>query len=243
MLVPNNGGGNDNLSGGSCADYLHGGGGNDNLTGGNGNDLILGGEGGDSANGGSGNDVISGGAGDDFIEIGGGTALSGDSGHDVIDGGTGSDQVIGGQGDDLLSGGFKSFDSSKPNGVDFDDDLDFLTGGGGSDVFMFTLVKLDGMIRAPGEDHVTDFDLSAGDILAFDLVTIGDGGTVFDAGSFTAADLDAVSDFQNTIAGLEITFNGDGSVVLEGYNTNDFGSFQDLQDAGAFVTVGVVQYV
>eukprot|EP00913_Durusdinium_trenchii_P008806 g8272.t1 len=55
------GDGDDHISGGRGADFLHGGDGRDHLSGGNGNDILIGGDGRDKLKGGRGNDLLIGG--------------------------------------------------------------------------------------------------------------------------------------------------------------------------------------
>ncbi|MBT6385514.1 MAG: hypothetical protein HOJ94_06855, partial [Alphaproteobacteria bacterium] len=77
--------GDDQLTGGSGADYLYGDGGSDTVSGGSGADRLYGGDGTDTLNGGDDND-----------------RLYGNDGSDTLDGGAGNDSLYGGSGDDLF---------------------------------------------------------------------------------------------------------------------------------------------
>ncbi|MCZ8375765.1 MAG: Hint domain-containing protein [Beijerinckiaceae bacterium] len=119
----------------------------------NGNDFLTGGG---IVDGQAGDDIIIGGAGADILSGGlGNDILSGGGGADILNGGRGADILLGGGGADILDGGAGS---------------DILTGGAGGDVFRFLNV---------GNDIVTDFKASQGDVLQIDNI----------AGIFTIADL------------------------------------------------------
>jgi Ca2+-binding RTX toxin-like protein len=109
-------------------DKMYGNGGNDTMYGGGGNDTMYGGSGADYLNGGSGNDSLFGGDNNDDLWGGSGNdSLDGGNHDDELRGGSGSDVLIGGSGQDYLRGGA--------------DDLlevDVLTGGVDSDVFVLT---------------------------------------------------------------------------------------------------------
>jgi len=85
---------------------------------------------------------IDGAAGNDRLSAGGGAALlRGGPGNDILQGGAQGDTLVGGDGDDVLNGG-----SGGPrNGATFlnaltvhdDAAVDQLTGGGGSDWFLY----------------------------------------------------------------------------------------------------------
>ncbi len=108
--------GDDILRGGSSRDVILGLAGSDRLFGGKGNDVILGGQNDDQLFGGQGNDFLLGEEGND--------QLQGDEGKDFLDGGVGNDSLLGGDGRDTLVGGAGGADT--------------LTGGTGSDAFVFS---------------------------------------------------------------------------------------------------------
>jgi Ca2+-binding RTX toxin-like protein len=149
------GSGDDTITGGATADYLHGGAGNDTISGGAVFDDINGMLGNDTAHGNAGDDWVVGGKGDDMLfGDAGGDIVWGNLGNDTLDGGDGVDQVRGGQGDDVLNGGA---------GDDFiSGDLgnDTVSGGAGADTFH---ANSDG-----GVDRVLDFHAAEGDRVQID---------------------------------------------------------------------------
>ena len=120
--------GNDNMIGGSQADYICGNGGSDVIIGNAGDDFIDGGDGGDMLFGEAGFDTIFGGADNDTIN-GGDDAdfLFGDAGDDVINGDGGADWLFGNAGDDTLNGG------DDPDRIFGGSDDDTIDGQGGDD--------------------------------------------------------------------------------------------------------------
>lgn len=146
------GAGDDVVTGGAGADFIHGNTGDDRLSAGEGSDTVCGGQGQDFVQGGKGadllfgdlgDDTVHGGQGDDLIQGGAGADyVSGDLGNDTVRGGKGDDVVHGGAGDDFLSG-------------DLGDDV--LTGGAGRDIFNF--------VGGAGRDVVTDFSKAEGDVI------------------------------------------------------------------------------
>ncbi len=177
--------GNDQIAGGSFADYLEGGAGNDNLSGGAGSDTLRGGEG---------VDYLDGGAESDF--------LHGGEGNDEIVGGLGSDYLIGGAGADKLKGG-------SDNDFVFDQggsDTNQLWGDAGTDVLEVRegtgIVLMDGgadndvlrgsvgsngnnLIGGTGNDHLRGgdkFDILFGDSDGTGVVTTADGADFIEGG-------------------------------------------------------------
>lgn len=171
------GGGNDEITAGTCDDLIEGGAGNDTLRGNAGNDTLNGGEGddvlsgnsgqdilngdtgNDTLNGGTDSDTLNGGEGDDFIrgnatsgcEIngdGGNDIIRGSTGNDTISGGEGGDDINAGDGDDIIDGG------SGNDSITGSSDNDTITGGDGADEFIYTGAS------GIGHDVITDFDTS-----------------------------------------------------------------------------------
>ena len=126
------GGGDDELSGSSAADYADLGTGDDQARMGAGNDIVLAGDGNDSLDGDNGNDLLRGEAGEDniFGDLGD-DSLGGDAGNDSLAGGSGADILSGGLGDDLLSG--FSLSGGAGAGMGVPDGADQLFGGAGDD--------------------------------------------------------------------------------------------------------------
>lgn len=144
--------GNDTLRGGTGDDAMHGGLGNDIANGDQGNDTIAGGDGRDRLFGNDNDDLISGDSGLDF--------LVGGDGNDEILGGADTDRLYGNQGNDTL------FGTGENSGRDFlfggdDNDVihgahdDHIEGGGGADIFIFTL----GCARVTISDFMHSEDL------------------------------------------------------------------------------------
>ena len=97
-------------------------------------------------------EVINAGSGDDLIDL---TSLSlslvddnfsiyGEAGNDILWAAQGNDVLDGGEGNDVLFGGAGD---------------DQLIGGAGADIFEFTI--------SAGNDTITDYDISAGDVIRF----------------------------------------------------------------------------
>lgn len=112
------GSGNDLIEGSQYKDDMWGDDGDDTLLGGAGKDYIAGGNGDDIARGGSWDDSIDGGYGSDTI--------FGEEGDDSLVGGYGPDLLDGGEGNDYLNGAHS-----------FNDGVDLLIGGLGSDTYYF----------------------------------------------------------------------------------------------------------
>lgn len=134
--------GNDDIDAGEGNDTIFAGFGNDRVLGGTGDDRILGEDGDDILDGDIGNDIINGANGNDFLNgADGRDNLFAGIGNDIVVGGTGNDLLVGSAGNDLLNGeagddilvGVDSFDPVFGFGRD---EVDTLTGGMGSDIFM-----------------------------------------------------------------------------------------------------------
>jgi len=134
-------------------------------------------------------EVIKAGAGNDLIDL---TSpdyslatldmqLYGEAGNDLIWAAQGDDTLDGGAGDDVLFG-------SSGN--------DTLTGGAGADVFEFTATS--------GSDVITDYDVSAGDIIKFycSQANMSAGVTTVQASNFLTFQVDTGADVTVAIDGL-----------------------------------------
>ena len=126
------GGGDDDLTGSSAADYADLGSGDDQAAMGAGNDIVLAGVGHDTLHGENGNDLLRGEEGDDniFGDLGD-DSLAGEAGNDQLAGGSGADILSGGLGDDLISG--FSIQGGAAAGMGAPDGADQLFGGAGDD--------------------------------------------------------------------------------------------------------------
>lgn len=122
------GSGDDQIVGGSNADYLEGGDGNDDINGLGGIDKIFGGKGNDTITNASG--TVDGGEGNDTIRAASqDAALSGGAGDDLLVGADGNDTLLGGDGNDSL------FSSQGNDTIDGGAGIDTFTwGNGGANV-------------------------------------------------------------------------------------------------------------
>ena len=185
----------DTYDGGAGNDYIHGKKGDDLIDGGDGDDRLIGGNGRDTLNGGADNDFINGKASHDLIDGGNGDDdIHGANGHDTLSGGDGTDTLSGGAGNDQMSGGAGD---------------DILTGDGGADVFIFA--------AGSGNDTVTDFDASEGDVLDLSATSPGFG----NIDQLTASAVD-------TADGLLIDLGGGNSVTLTGISVADLLSAPEI---------------
>ncbi|TCL09062.1 Ca2+-binding RTX toxin-like protein [Shimia isoporae] len=185
--------GNDTVEGGDGSDTLYGNEGNDSLEGGTGDDYVRGNEGDDAIYGFGGADDMKGGDGNDSISGNqGNDTLSGSKGNDLLRGGDGNDTINGGVGTDTVVGG---------------EGRDTLTGWSGTDIFRFA-----GEDMAAG-DLITDFevgfdvieldygdinslnDLSISDIDGGVVVHVGPHGSLYLAGSMSAAEVRDAANF------------------------------------------------
>ncbi len=215
------GGGDDELSGSSAADYADLGTGDDQARMGAGNDIVLAGDGNDSLDGDNGNDLLRGEAGEDniFGDLGD-DSLGGDAGNDSLAGGSGADILSGGLGDDLLSGfslsGGAGAGMGAPDGADQlfggagDDRLilgrgDSATGGTGADRFEMDARWRDGT----GVMVITDFRAAEDSLLLMHAQTLAPDTSLPVAPTLTV---------QTTADGLSsrILLNGSLVAVVEG---------------------------
>ncbi|MFM7655285.1 MAG: calcium-binding protein [Paracoccaceae bacterium] len=215
------GGGDDELSGSSAADYADLGTGDDQARMGAGNDIVLAGDGNDSLDGDNGNDLLRGEAGEDniFGDLGD-DSLGGDAGNDSLAGGSGADILSGGLGDDLLSGfslsGGAGAGMGAPDGADQlfggpgDDRLilgrgDSATGGTGADRFEMDARWRDGT----GVMVITDFRAAEDSLLLMHAQTLAPDTSLPVAPTLTV---------QTTADGLssQILLNGSLVAVVEG---------------------------
>ncbi len=173
-------------------------------------------------------------------------------GNDIVVGGSGNDTIIGSDAlnlsglDVFLAAGahnavtwMNNVDGSVTNNlapgslntITFGDNM--LTGGGGNDQFVFTLLNggtigTTNYVANQGTDTITDFDAGgAKDKLVIHTSLIG---------QHTAAALDTVSHF-NTVGNVTtITFNGAGSIVLND-SAEHFASFVDMANHGHLIVM------
>ncbi len=204
--------GNDRLFGGGGRDRLEGGTGDDSLVGNGQNDKLYGGDGADTLEGGSGKDRLYGNDGADTLSGNGHRDIMfGGANDDRLLGGGGRDRMMGGKGDDRLYGNkwqdklLGNAGNDTLGGGGGDDTLiggagdDSLYGGTGADTFVF--------YASNGNDTISDFNASQGDVLRLDadLWTDGDQGT-FDLGEhLSVVDGNAV-----------LTFDTGDVLILEG---------------------------
>lgn len=155
------GAGTDTISLTNSKDYIWGGTGNDTISTGNGLNYAYGEDGDDTITGGDDNDYIEGGAGADTINAGqyNDTVYGGDDADDIRPG-SGNDTVYGGNGNDYIH---------TSNGLNTSDDVKYLYGEGGDDLF----------VMANGVDHIwggTGADtVKAGSGSDFYYYNVGDG--------------------------------------------------------------------
>jgi Ca2+-binding RTX toxin-like protein len=144
------GGGDDDLTGSSAADYADLGTGDDRAAMGAGNDIVLAGADHDTLHGENGNDLLRGEEGDDniFGDLGD-DSLAGEAGNDQLAGGSGADILSGGLGDDLISG--FSIQGGAAAGMGAPDGADQLFGGAGDD--RLTLGRGDSATGGAGADR------------------------------------------------------------------------------------------
>ena len=152
----------DTLFGTFQDDYIYGYGDDDLLYGRAGNDRIYG----DSGP----SEVPTGIAGDDTIKGGlGNDRIYGEDANDSLLGGSGNDSVYGGRGNDILKGG-EGNDFLSGGQLGNQIDIDYLTGGSGSDVFAFGSYHGNAYSVGGNSDYavVTDFN-SGQDTVQLDL--------------------------------------------------------------------------
>ena len=217
------------LDGGDGDDTLSGRAGDDTLIGGTGDDNLIGDGGDDTLDGGAGDDTLTGGAGDDTLDGGAGDdTLTGGAGADRLDGGAGTDDTAsyaasaagvsvdlsdnnnnaGGdaEGDTLIN--IENLIGSGHNDVLVGDaKANTLTGGAGSDTFVFK--------PGHGADTIADF-VSGTDKIDLSVI---DGFTDFDAVERATLDDGSGNTVITTRAGNTITLTG---VVESDLDEDDF---------------------
>jgi Ca2+-binding RTX toxin-like protein len=204
------------ITGNAGANTLDGGGGNDTLYGGDGDDIVFGGTGHDSVWGGDGNDLLDGGDGDDTIFGGAGsdTVSYANAASGVeIDLSFLEEQLTRGAGVDILVSIENVIGSGFADVLAGDRSTNVLTGGAGSDQFVFADVE-----SAAG-DSISDF--AAGDLI--DLSRIDANGAIADDGVFdfigTAAFGGIAGQLRATAIGGDWLVEGD----IDGDGAADFG--------------------
>jgi trimeric autotransporter adhesin len=132
--------GNDTLIGGASADRVTGSNGDDLLAGMGGADTLLGGAGADELQGDAQTTVVA-------AELHGADLLDGGEGNDTLIGGGGNDTLLGGPGANVLFG---------EDGDDLLIDGDILSGGMGSDTYVFTQWRPSAVVLDQGDAQSTD---------------------------------------------------------------------------------------
>ncbi|MFY0660882.1 MAG: type I secretion protein [Shimia sp.] len=217
----------DTMSGAGGNDRLDGDDGNDLIDGDDGDDVVLGRHGVDVISGNEGNDLVKGGKGDDFLfGNAGDDTLIGSPGDDVLVAGGGVDYLRGDQGDDLLIGLDEGSEDAAPDtllgGIGNDrlvgDDGDILTGGEG--VNRFGVV-----VGGEAPVTITDFQLfhPPGAELATDLLSLLDeNGELIP--SYAILENGGRLEDNDDGTGVNIFYNDQLVVVIEGYEAQDFRS-------------------
>lgn len=201
--------GNDSIFGNQANDSVFGNEGNDNIFGNRDNDRLEGNSGNDTIHGGKGEDIVDGGFDSDFIfgELGN-DELSGGEGEDVIFGGKDDDFLDGGGGNDTLNGDLNDDTIIGQLGNDFiigagresgENEIDFLTGGEGTDTFVLGNSNVPFYSGAGSSDYavITDFNNLESDrmiVFGSDGIVLGPAsvGTERGTGIFVAQDLIAI---------------------------------------------------
>jgi serralysin len=237
--------GDDNISGGSGADYIWGGTGNDTLSGGTGIDKLFGGDGNDTLHGGiardylygglgtdtlngdDGNDVIRGGDDGDTLNGGDGyDRLYGEAGDDVIYGNADNDRGYGGDGNDTIYGGTGQdylYGDADNDTLYGGDQVDYLYGGTGLD----ELNGENGNDRLYGGDNNDTLNGGAGGDFLYgengnDTINGGTGSDTLQAG--------AGDDILNGDAHNDSMYGGTGNDTLNGGDHDDLLNGEDDND-------------
>nr|WP_294816392.1 M10 family metallopeptidase C-terminal domain-containing protein [uncultured Sphingomonas sp.] len=204
------------ITGNAGANTLDGGGGNDTLYGGDGDDIVFGGTGHDSVWGGNGNDLLDGGDGDDTIFGGAGSdtvSYAAAAAGVEIDLSFLEEQLTRGAGVDILVSIENVIGSGFADVLAGDRSANVLTGGAGSDQFVFADVE-----SAAG-DSISDF--APGDLI--DLSRIDANGALANDGVF---DFIGASAFGGVAGQLRATAVGGTWLVegdIDGDGVADFG--------------------
>ncbi len=211
--------GNDSLYGDSGADTLYGGDGDDSQFGGAEADKVYGEAGNDVLWGDDGTDYLYGGANDDVLHGGDGTdELYGEAGNDLLEGDAGTDLLYGGAGSDELNGGASN---DKLYG-DADNDIlntgsgakEFMTGGAGSDVFVFEAADFTSGVKS--QEYVNDFVIGE-DSLGFY--------------GFSASSLNALQP-RDTTSGLRLTVGTSNFIYLKGLTVAELSAISATFSSG-----------
>ncbi len=116
---------------------------------------------------------------------------------------------------------------------------DRLSGGGGADSFLFSL-SFNGdasAVTGPGTDRMVDFNAAGGDQLVFTDVIDIDLDSDVDLDDLFALEADGRLDVPESGSRVVLSFNGGGSITLDGLATGTIDSLQDVIDSGATVVV------
>lgn len=241
--------GNDNITMSGYADTVSGYSGNDAIKGMGGDDILYGDIGNDNLDGGSGDDIIHGDVSHSdgtYSSVKGNDTLKGGEGNDQLDGGYGNDSISGGNGNDLIYGAGGTDIMSGDGGNDIMvayQTKDKLTGGAGSDTFVF--YSYEGAMNATVTDFKsgTDFlDVECYSISLNDFVVMDS--TNFSSGKgLTSSKSSSKFVYDSSKGNLYFDADGNGSgkgqliVTLVGtktLSTNDFTAV-DLSGYDLFV--------
>lgn len=173
----------------------------------------------------------------------------------------GDDTLVGGEGDDLLVGdvldvqhshrGVTAVDVnnvpttfSAPFDISFVEDItviwgnDILTGGKGTDTFVFEIQEFGNKMQMQGDDTITD--LSVGETLKFLDVLDIDGNLVIDINDLDSAVTAGDIIFSDVNLGADLKIDlvaGGGSITINTFGSMSIDNFTDLVNAGIIVDV------
>lgn len=214
----NAGSGDDEITGNSAANIIHGGDGNDMITSGAGKDTNYGDAGDDTLYGRGGFDTLDGGTGNDTLNGNeGNDDLTGGAGDDTLNGGKGNDIQLGNSGDDLIFG---------QSGADFlsgQNDDDYINGGNGTDT-LYGGMGNDTLLGGKNHDLIkgdAGLDTLRGDG-GNDTLMGGDGDDMLFGGGG--------NDMLYGGAGLDTLDGGKGNDVITGGSDADVLIFRSGQD-------------
>ena len=203
--------GDDVIETSSHDDTINGEDGNDTINSGNGDNTVFGGAGMDIITTGNGEDMIDAGADNDTVNAGAGDdVISGGDGDDVVNGEDGNDILSGGEGDDTLDGG-NGQDTLLVDGNVSDFTFDFI------DAFSLTMNDNNGLQGMDSISNIETFEFSDGTFTRAELEALSSGPNVID-GTNGADTLNGTTD-DDVISGFDGTdtlFGDAGNDILDG---------------------------